>query len=144
MLHVVEAHTPSVQSSAPVQTTVELRRELADANANCEAADAAARQAKATPTRQTSSCSEAADNVQRLKTNLDALHSAPLPHTVPRSSQRLCKLASNPPWRSRLSPSRRLPRPGRPSPAYRGRTEPPTSGFQGDARAKRRRNTRPA
>ena len=79
MLRVIESPptlTPSVQSSAPVRTVADMRRELADMNANCAAADAAARQAKAIADKADRLLHEAADNVQRLKSNLEAAQRA--------------------------------------------------------------------
>ena len=49
-----------------------LRHELADANANHEAAEAAVRQAKTIADKAARHLSEAADAVKRLKSNLDA------------------------------------------------------------------------
>ncbi len=56
------------------------RRELADAIADREAADAVARQAKAIADKADRLLSEASDNVQRLKTNLEAVRRSAVEH----------------------------------------------------------------
>jgi hypothetical protein len=77
-VHIVETQQrhAAQQPTTPAPSAVELRRELANANANCAAADRVAKRAKDIADKAEMLRAEAADSVQRLSRSISSLRGA--------------------------------------------------------------------